>query len=131
MEIVKKTLGHRLVKGLTLSELRCPCCYEECRSTIYSLKMVRAFGIFRFLVGVACYIQSGFRCTRYNNFVEGSPTSKHLLGMAIDIASINLLEKFSMDEILNFAKLSGFTYYIYYEDKNIFHFDVREHGGNL
>lgn len=126
----KKYLSENITYGLKFSEFDCHCENKECITLLITDRLKRAYELFRHLVKMPLHPTSGYRCVMHN-FSIGSDLSCHKIGEAIDISSINLLDKLSLADILFFAKLSGFTYYIYYKSRNIFHFDVREHGGNL
>jgi len=67
------------------------------------------------------YINSGYRCSRYNQKVGGIANSYHCIGLAADIKvkDINLIE------LLGYAEEVDFTGIGFYEKKNFLHLDVR------
>jgi uncharacterized protein YcbK (DUF882 family) len=123
IKILPKNKPLRLVTGLTSTEFDCQCKYDFCRSVIISKQFLRAYKAFRKLVGVPLKINSGYRCTAHNFDVQGKPLSRHTTGEAVDI-SLKSLDHLSHEEIEHAAKLSGFTFVLFY--KTFVHMDVRQ-----
>lgn len=67
------------------------------------------------------YINSGYRCPRYNQKIGGVVNSYHCIGLAADIKvkDINLIE------LLDYAEEIDFNGIGFYEKKNFLHLDVR------
>jgi uncharacterized protein YcbK (DUF882 family) len=76
---------------------------------------------FREMIGKPIYITSGYRCSEYNQKVEGIKSSYHLLGLAADIK----IEGLSALDLLEYAESINFTGIGLYEKKNFLHLDVR------
>lgn len=51
------------------------------RAFMYKMNVLRA------ILGKRIIVNSGFRCTVHNKNVGGSPNSKHMLGIAMDVYS--------------------------------------------
>ena len=130
MIIYDKAKQFEIVKGLTTQEFRCRCEYAECSSIPIDPYFIKAFSNFRQLVDAPLTVTSGYRCPRHNFDVEGSPTSYHQFGQAIDISYSNKLElTFTPDEVENLAFAGGFRKIIFYPERRFFHLDIRgEHG---
>ena len=57
-------------------------------------------------IGAPININSGFRCSKLNNFVKGSSTSQHLYGQAADITTKDMKSAFNfIKEKLPFDQL--------------------------
>lgn len=52
-------------------------------------KLARKMEWFRMLIGCPIFISSGYRSKGLNNLVNGSPTSRHLKGLAADVITTN------------------------------------------
>lgn len=88
-------------KNFTAEELSCPCCgvYGVTASALDKLQRVRD------ILGKPLYINSAFRCKKYNEEIGGAPKSQHLLGNAFDVR----LQGIGRPVLLAAAKLAGFT----------------------
>ena len=64
-------------------EFECPCCKQANISPLF----VNCLDAARLRAGVPFKITSGYRCPNHNRAVGGSPTSSHMLGIAVDIAA--------------------------------------------
>jgi uncharacterized protein YcbK (DUF882 family) len=125
MKIFSKWRPRKLCNGLSSKEFRCRCQDDYCRSFIVSEKLIAAYEMFRTFLDIPLHITSGYRCAKHNYRIGGKPMSRHLTGEAIDIAAPNLLEVFSVQQIISIAKRAGFTYINYYPRKKFFHMDCR------
>lgn len=65
--------------------LACPCC-KRCE---LSPELMQMLDNAREIAGVPFGINSGFRCAAHNADVGGKPSSSHLGGYAVDIATRN------------------------------------------
>jgi hypothetical protein len=66
------------------SEFDCKCgCGENLMNALVMYKLDRA----RAMANVPFVINSGYRCKTHNKNVGGSPTSSHVKGLAVDIAT--------------------------------------------
>ncbi len=128
--IYHKSESHSLCLGLSLAEYRCQCEHESCTATIVSPGLIVAYEKFRKRAGVPLFVSCGYRCPFHNYNLpkkRGAALSRHMTGEAIDVGYVGALkEKFSVEEIIDIAQECGFTFIDYYQDKKIFHLDVRE-----
>lgn len=74
-------LNKQLTKNFKLSELACPCCWAFDMPE-WVLEKIQAV---RDEFGFNMTINSGYRCKDHNVKVGGSSTSRHLIGLAIDV----------------------------------------------
>ena len=123
--IFSKRRSKKICNGLTAKEFRCRCAYEACRAVIVDDIFINAFDTFRLFIELPLHVLSGHRCTQHNYDVKGKPQSRHLMGQAVDIAAPNLLEIFTVQQVIKIARGAGFTFIKYYPKKKFFHMDSR------
>jgi uncharacterized protein YcbK (DUF882 family) len=70
------------IKHFQPKEFFCPCC---ARGNV-AVALVFWLDVLRRAVGAPFVVNSGFRCARRNAAVDGSASSRHLIGCAADIA---------------------------------------------
>lgn len=75
----------KLTKDFDEDELKCPCC----GAIKMDLTFMDSLQHFRNLCGFPFQVLSGFRCPKENARVGGEPDSRHLDGLASDIAFHN------------------------------------------
>ena len=100
-----------------LSEFACPCC----NLVMLHPKLLAKLVELRNIVEKPVYINSGYRCPKYNNKVGGVPNSYHRIGLAADIK----VKDFGLIELLEICENIGFGGIGFYEKKNFLHLDVR------
>ena len=100
-----------------LSEFACPCCNRVMLHPKLLLKLIEL----RKILERPVYINSGYRCSRYNHQIGGVANSYHRIGLAVDIKvkDINLITLLEVCENIDFAGIG------FYEKKNFLHLDVR------
>lgn len=113
-----------LTKNFSYDELKCPCCdrLEMDQDFLTALQEIRD------TVGRPFDINSAYRCESHNLLVGGAQTSKHRLGMAVDISTI----RWSPDD-LHYLLFEMTSYHSDSHDyntgvgiyKNHIHFDLR------
>lgn len=67
------------------SEFLCPCC----RGGRASTQLVYALDLLRRAWANPVRVNSGYRCEKHNREVGGVPPSRHLLGLAADVAPLD------------------------------------------
>ena len=82
-------------------EFACPCCGRNEIKDEFLAKLDEA----REIAGVPFVITSGYRCSKHNKEVGGSPTSSHLKGLAADIKTTSSKQRY---KILNALLKVGF-----------------------
>jgi len=100
-----------------LSEFACPCC----NLVILHPKLLAKLVELRNILERPVYINSGYRCPKYNRKVGGVPNSYHRIGLAADIK----VKDFGLIELLEICENIGFGGIGFYEKKNFLHLDVR------
>ena len=123
--VTTKTSRGRLAFGLMAHEYACKCPFKECTNILVAESFLTAYKKIRYLVDMPLIILSGHRCHRHNFDEDGVALSRHTSGEAVDIVVHNMLEKFSIDEIISLAKKAGFSFFKYYKSKGFIHLDVR------
>ena len=100
-----------------LSEFACPCCNRVMLHPKLLVKLIEL----RKVLERPVYINSGYRCSRYNDQIGGIINSYHCIGLAADIKvkDINLIELLEICENIDFNGIG------FYEKKNFLHLDVR------
>ena len=107
----------KIAEYFSLYEFACPCCKRVMLHPLLLKKLVE----FRSIINKPIYINSGYRCSEYNQKVGGIKSSYHMLGMAADIH----VEDFLLVSLLTIAKELGFNGIGIYYKKNFLHLDVR------
>ncbi len=74
----------------TYEELSCPCCGKNNFDLVIKGRLNQA----REIAGIPFNVNSACRCEKHNKEIGGSPTSSHLLGLAMDIAITSDHERF-------------------------------------
>jgi len=104
-----------------LRNVYCPCCNKA----IIPARLVAALTSLFFDFAPRFRITSGYRCPAHNAAVHGHPQSLHLLGLALDLAPVNV----DMPELVRAAlavpdfAVGGFGWY---PQRGIIHVDVRQ-----
>lgn len=80
----------QLSKHFHLREFDCRCTFPECTVTYVDSDLVSALEELRYLGGdEPIYLNSGFRCTRWNERWGGKAGSQHLQGKAANVRKEN------------------------------------------
>lgn len=107
-------------------ELACHRCWQEGKENIVvDNKFLILLQEFRNYVNKPFIVTSGYRCEKHNNLVGGSPTSKHLLGKAVDFFCPYLILKELWQFVERFDKFNGLGSYPsegYFDMKNKIYF---------
>jgi len=93
-----------LATGLTVKEFACKCEYESCDITLVADTLRTSYEAVRTSIDHPLIINSGHRCQKHNEDEEGSPTSSHTKGLAIDISYKGLSSK-KKDELVSLCLL--------------------------
>ena len=80
----------QLSRNFTAEEFNCPCCGE----VIINGHLVNMLQAARDRAAIAFVITSGYRCENWNRILGGAEDSSHLSGMAVDIATETLNQRF-------------------------------------
>ena len=117
MQMLNSINNLKVARHFKLSEFVCPCCNLVMLHPKLLLKLIE---LRKILERPVC-INSGYRCSRYNQKVGGVANSYHRIGLAADIKvkDINLITLLEICENIDFAGIG------FYEKKNFLHLDVR------
>lgn len=74
-----------MFRYFTLDEFTCSCCGKNEIREIF----VEVLDIAREFAGIPFKINSGYRCKRHNDLINGAPNSEHIHGLAADISVID------------------------------------------
>lgn len=122
---VKKTAkgsSDNLSKNFKVKELACKgsgCCSE----VVWAPELIERLQWMRDKCGKPMVINSGYRCKTHNARVGGVASSKHLYGMAADLA---VPKGMTLDEFAALAEQAGFRGVLKYTGSYFVHADVRE-----
>lgn len=100
-------------------EVMCPCCEKG----PIKLGLLKSWELLRILLNHPISVISGYRCPAHNAEIGGSPTSRHLEGMALDIACKGY-DLYSKDAFRAFIN-AGFKGIGRSKSRGICHLDVR------
>lgn len=89
-------------KNFTAAELECKC---GC-GMLPKAELISRLQALRDIWGKPMTITSGARCKNHNTKVGGAPASKHVEGIAVDVACTNGMERY---KLLRLAYHVGFT----------------------
>lgn len=104
------------MRHFTAHEVACRCCDQvvfQPKALLMLDAMRKSFG-----APVQCY--SGTRCRKHNNRVGGAPQSKHLMGLAFDVAPSGT----GRVRLLESGLRAGFIGIGLYPDRGFIHFDT-------
>ena len=85
------------VKHFEIREFACRCCGRAA----VTVALVFWLDVLRRSLGQPLHINSGFRCAAHNARVDGSASSRHLIGCAADVAKP---ERVDYDVFFQFAR---------------------------
>jgi len=87
-------------------EFKCRC--GKCGKGIEQMEeeLLQRLEIARGFSGIPFVLNSAYRCEEHNDWVGGSPTSRHMLGQAVDIKTSTSGERFL---VLSSLIRAGFT----------------------
>ncbi len=104
-------------KNFTLKELSCRC---PCGVMGTKVAFIERLQEFRDLYGKPLNITSAYRCEKHNTAVGGEKDSKHMLGLAVDIACTDKHERYRLVMIAMSMGLKGIGI-----GENLVHIDDR------
>jgi len=117
MEMLNEINNIGIAKHFRLSEFACPCCKQVMLHPKLLVKLIEL----RKILERPVYINSGYRCPKYNQKVGGVVNSYHRIGLAADIK----VKDISLINLLEVCENIGFGGIGFYEKKNFLHLDVR------
>jgi len=115
--------GETLTRNFMVSELACPCCGQCEMSPVFMDRLQ----VLRDLYAKPITVVSGYRCSKHNSEVRGSPKSDHLRGEAADLRvnGITSGELYRLRELAFKLEFNGVGF-----GRNQFHLGIRPGEGN-
>jgi len=92
------------LKHFKLEEFICPCCGQCDMNEEFLKRLDKA----REIAGVPFHINSGYRCKEHNKSVGGSPNSSHLKGLAVDVRTTTIKNRYAILKALLSVGFSRF-----------------------
>lgn len=108
----------RLSRNFSSKELACPCC----GTCDVSPLLVTRLQALRDIVKRPLVVNSGFRCKKHNEEIQGQKFSQHLRGRAVDIST----KDFTPEALDSLHKLCDSMFEGFGRYETFVHLDVRE-----
>lgn len=108
----------KITKNFSLREFQCPCCH----AVMIHPRLACAMQRLRDARGKALIVTSGYRCARHNAKAGGVSGSRHLRGLAADIAA----PRAEQETLRELARGAGFTKIILYPERNFAHLEIND-----
>jgi len=103
------------LKHFKLEEFNCPCCGQCDMDESLLQKLDKA----RDIAGIPFHVNSGYRCKEHNKSIGGSPNSSHLKGLAADIRTATIKDRYTILKALLFVGFNRIGI-----GKNFIHVDI-------
>lgn len=117
MKTYQKGVPVRLSENFVSTEFDCNCKFESCKTTKIDDRLIEKLQEKRYSWGKPIAINSGYRCTKWNQVVGGAKHSQHLNGKAADIVVHGKTPKSVANDCEDFNGLGRY--------KSFTHVDVR------
>ena len=108
----------QITENFSLREFQCPCCH----TVMLHPKLAASLQKLREAWGKPLTVTSGYRCARHNAEVGGVPRSRHMRGLAADIAA----PRAEQERLRELARKAGFTKIILYPERNFIHLEIND-----
>ena len=108
----------QIMPHFNLMEFQCPCC----GTVKVHRKLAEALQRLRIACKRPVELTSGYRCARHNAEIGGARNSRHLKGLAADIAVPSQLQ----DVMERLALSCGFTKVIAYPERSFLHLELND-----
>lgn len=108
----------KITENFSLREFQCPCCHTVMLHPRLALALQKLRGSW----GRPVVITSGYRCARHNVEVGGAARSRHMRGLAADIA----VPRAEQDHVRGLARRAGFSKAIAYPERNFIHLEIND-----
>lgn len=122
LKTIKRGINEQLSRNFKSGEIDCKgknCCTE----TVYAPELIERLQWMRDKCGKPIVLNSVYRCKKHNGDVGGTSGSRHLKGMAADIAVPGGM---TLDELAALAESAGMRGVLKYTKSGFVHADVRE-----
>ncbi len=108
----------KISENFSLREFQCPCCH----AVMLHPRLAAALQRLRTARGGPVVITSGYRCARRNAEAGGVPHSRHMRGLAADIAA----PRAEQERLRELARAAGFTKIIAYPARSFMHLEISD-----
>lgn len=102
---------------LNLKDFACPCCGRD----EMNAKFLDSLSTIQFALKKPLVINSGFRCEKHNREVGGSEQSRHMSGIAADIACEHPVDRYLLVKVAGLNGMRGIGI-----GERLVHLDQRE-----
>lgn len=106
----------QITENFNLREFQCPCC----RTVMLHPKPAASLQKLREAWGKPLIVTSGYRCASRNAVVGGVERSRHMRGIAADVAVPRAEQK----KFYELARAAGFSKILLYPARNFVHLEI-------
>lgn len=108
----------QITENFSLREFQCPCCH----TVMLHPKLAASLQKLREAWGKPLTVTSGYRCARHNAEVGGVPNSRHMRGLAADVA----VPRAEQGKFRELARAAGFSKILTYPARNFVHLEIND-----
>lgn len=108
----------QITENFSLREFQCPCCH----TVMLHPKLAASLQKLREAWGRPLTVTSGYRCARHNAEVGGVPNSRHMRGIAADVA----VPRAEQEKFRTLARAAGFSKILPYPSRNFVHLEIND-----
>lgn len=108
----------QIMENFSLREFQCPCCH----AVMLHPKLAASLQKLREAWGKPLIVTSGYRCARRNAEVGGVARSRHMHGLAADVA----VPRAEQEEFHALAREAGFYKILLYPARNFVHLEISD-----
>lgn len=108
----------QITENFSLREFQCPCCH----AVMLHPKLAVSLQKLRDAWGKPLIVTSGYRCARRNAEVGGVARSRHMRGLAADVA----VPRAEQEKFHELAREAGFSKILLYPARNFVHLEISD-----
>lgn len=108
----------QITENFSLREFQCPCC----KTVMLHPKLAASLQKLRCAWGRSVTVTSGYRCARRNAEVGGVPKSRHMRGLAADVA----VPRAEHERFCELARAAGFYKILAYPARQFVHLEIND-----
>lgn len=108
----------QITENFNLREFQCPCCHTV---TLHP-RLAASLQKLREAWGKPITVTSGYRCARHNAEAGGVPDSRHMRGLAADVA----VPRAEQEKFRALARAAGFSKILPYPKRNFVHLEIND-----
>ena len=107
----------QITENFSLREFQCPCCH----TVMLHPKLAASLQKLREAWGKPLTVTSGYRCARHNAEVGSVPNSRHMRGLAADVA----VPRAEQEKFRELARAAGFSQHLPSPARNLVHLEIK------